>query len=147
VTKRDYNNDGSYADICSGVSFGKYELQQNGQVLTATEPGLVVYDVVTGVEKLPGMPAEFKLSQNYPNPFNPTTKIQFSVPKTAKVSLEVFDVLGRRVATIAEGEKPAGTYEADFNGANLASGIYFCTMTAKSGTETFSKTTKMVLAK
>ena len=71
------------------------------------------------------LPLTFELQQNYPNPFNPSTTIAYGVPKTGKVTLEVFDILGRKVATLLNGEnKTAGRYTLNFNASNLASGMY-----------------------
>lgn len=66
----------------------------------------------------------FSLSQNYPNPFNPVTKITYSIPNSGYVTLKVFDILGREAAVLVSGEKLTGVYSADFNAANLPSGIY-----------------------
>jgi hypothetical protein len=74
-----------------------------------------------------GTVAEFRLQQNYPNPFNPSTTIDFSVPSAAggsHVTLTVYDLLGREVASLVNGDLPAGLYSAQFNGTNLASGTY-----------------------
>jgi hypothetical protein len=71
------------------------------------------------------LPREVELGQNYPNPFNPSTTIAYGVPNTGKVTLEVFDILGRKVATLLNGEnKTAGRYTLNFNASNLASGMY-----------------------
>jgi hypothetical protein len=67
----------------------------------------------------------YSLSQNYPNPFNPSTYISFSVPSKSYVSLKVFDVMGREVATIASEELSAGSYTRQWNASNMSSGIYF----------------------
>ena len=67
---------------------------------------------------------DFKLEQNYPNPFNPETKISFSIPVESKVRLEIFNVLGKKVATLINGVKSAGNYTIIFNASNLSSGIY-----------------------
>jgi hypothetical protein len=88
-------------------------------------------------------PENYSLMQNYPNPFNPSTKISFSLPKAGDVSLVVFDILGREVATIINNYKSAGNYTVNFDASNLSSGIYFYTL--KSGNFTESK--KMVLMK
>jgi hypothetical protein len=73
-------------------------------------------------------PTEFVLYQNYPNPFNPSTRIQYAISSTQFVKLEVYDVLGREIASLVNEEKPAGTYEVDFNAVNLASGVYIYTL-------------------
>ncbi len=75
----------------------------------------------TGLE----LPVTVELQQNYPNPFNPTTTIAFGIPESGKVTLEVFDVLGRKVATLINGEnKVAGRHTINFDAQNLASGMY-----------------------
>jgi alpha-tubulin suppressor-like RCC1 family protein len=78
-----------------------------------------------GTEEVNNLPEVVELQQNYPNPFNPTTTIQFGVPKTSKVRLEVFDLLGRKVATLIDGEsRAAGRYNVQFDARSLASGLY-----------------------
>jgi hypothetical protein len=71
------------------------------------------------------LPKEFALAQNYPNPFNPSTQITYAVPKAAKITLEIFDVLGRKVATLVDGVVTPGYYTANFNASSMSSGIYF----------------------
>ena len=85
----------------------------------------------------------YRLEQNYPNPFNPTTNITYVLPKTENVSLKVYDVLGREVATLVNEVKPAGAYTVPFNASNLASGVYFYKLQAGS----FVQTKKMMLIK
>ncbi len=71
------------------------------------------------------LPTEFALHQNYPNPFNPATKISFGLPQDARVSMVVYDLLGREVKRLVINEfKVAGSYTYDFNGASLSSGVY-----------------------
>ncbi len=77
-------------------------------------------------------PEMFYLSQNYPNPFNPITTIEYSIPKQSLVTIKVFDLLGREVATLVNEEKPAGNYIVNFNGINLSTGIYFYRLEADS---------------
>ena len=95
------------------------------------------------VENEKELPTSFMLSQNYPNPFNPTTTISFSIPSSAFTSLKVYDVLGNEVETLVNEEKPAGTYEVQFDASNLSSGVYFYTL--KTGNFTSSR--KMILTK
>lgn len=76
------------------------------------------------------VPASFVLAQNYPNPFNPVTNISYSVPRQARVTIEVFDVLGRKVATVVNEMKEAGNHVASFDGAAISSGVYFYRLSA-----------------
>jgi photosystem II stability/assembly factor-like uncharacterized protein len=86
---------------------------------------------------------EFSLSQNYPNPFNPSTTLQYAIGSRQFVTLKVYDLLGREVATLVNEEKPDGEYEVEFNAANLPSGIYFYQLKAGS----FVEVRKMILLK
>jgi len=86
-------------------------------------------------------PQHFSLNQNYPNPFNPVTTISFSLPSKSFVSLEVFDLLGREVATIVSEEMSAGAYSRQWNAVNMPSGIYFYRLQAG----LFTQTKKLVL--
>jgi len=86
---------------------------------------------------------EFNLFQNYPNPFNPITKINYSIPRTSFVILKVYNFLGKEITTLVLEEKTIGNYEIEFDGSNLASGIYFYKMQ----TEGFTETKKFILIK
>jgi uncharacterized delta-60 repeat protein len=88
-------------------------------------------------------PAAYSLSQNYPNPFNPETRIRFDLPVSGKVSLKVYNILGRQVMTLANGAFTAGSHEVTFDGANLPSGIYIYRLQ----TANFSSNRKMMLIK
>lgn len=92
-------------------------------------------------------PAQFKLENNFPNPFNPETEIRYQVKSNSFVKLKIYNVLGNEVATLVNEEKSAGKYSVKFDAAStsnqLPSGIYYCTMTAGS----FSETKKMALLK
>jgi hypothetical protein len=70
-------------------------------------------------------PSVFYLGQNYPNPFNPSTNIKYSIPADGNVSLKVYDLLGKEVATLVNEPQQAGTFDVVFDGANLASGVYY----------------------
>ncbi len=89
------------------------------------------------------VPAAFELRQNYPNPFNPTTNIQFALPEQSDITLEVFNVMGQRVAVLAGGVYQAGQHTVEFDASELASGIYIYRLQAGS----FTQTHKMMLVK
>ena len=72
----------------------------------------------------PRLPSAFSLSQNYPNPFNASTKIQFQLPVSGRVTLKVFDILGREVTTLVNEQRNAGKHEVEFGPTNVASGVY-----------------------
>ncbi|MDH3891907.1 MAG: T9SS type A sorting domain-containing protein [candidate division Zixibacteria bacterium] len=98
--------------------------------------------------RLSSLPTEFRLDQNYPNPFNSGTRIGFSLPNRSNVTLEVFSLLGQRVAVVHEGSLPEGYHEvtwngADDNGASVATGVYFYRLRAAN----LVQTKKMVLLK
>jgi hypothetical protein len=92
-------------------------------------------------------PKEYKISQNYPNPFNPTTKIDYDLPFDSKVKLLIYDITGRELKVIVNEVKTAGYYTAEFNGVNLASGIYFYRILANANGKDFIVTKKMALIK
>jgi len=86
---------------------------------------------------------KYAIAQNYPNPFNPSTNITFQIPTGGNVSLKVYDVLGKEVAVLIDEYKDAGRYSVNFNGSNLASGIYLYKLQAGN----FTSTKKLVLMK
>jgi mannan endo-1,4-beta-mannosidase len=120
-----------------------------------TIPPLSVYHLVIGggttdVGREQTVPVTIRLEQNYPNPFNPTTVIEYSIAGArdqglgfSDVRLSVYDLLGREVAVLVNERKPAGSYETQFNGKGLASGVYFYRLTAGG----FTATKAMVLAR
>ena len=86
---------------------------------------------------------DFTLNQNYPNPFNPTTVISYTIPKDTHVTLKIYDVLGREVETLVNENEQVGRYRVNFDGARLASGVYFYRLAA--GSHVITK--KMLLLK
>ncbi|OGU65903.1 MAG: hypothetical protein A2499_04780 [Stygiobacter sp. RIFOXYC12_FULL_38_8] len=94
---------------------------------------------VEGIE----LPTTYSLAQNYPNPFNPTTKINFTLPVSGKVVLEIFDITGKSVATLIDSEMQSGIHSVEFNAVGLSSGIYLYRIKANH----FIGTRKFVLMK
>jgi hypothetical protein len=88
-------------------------------------------------------PGQYSLSRNYPNPFNPTTTIEYSIPGNSFVNLEVYSILGRKIGVLVNDYKNAGSYKVNFNGSNLASGIYYYRLRSNK----YLKTEKMILLK
>jgi len=82
------------------------------------------------------LPTEFSLSQNYPNPFNPTTKINFSLPSAADVKLEIYNIMGQKVTTLIDGKREAGEHVVQWDGSDVASGIYFYRLETSGFTDT-----------
>jgi hypothetical protein len=71
------------------------------------------------------IPDDYRLEQNYPNPFNPSTTIRFGLPRRSDVQLTVFNTLGQKVATLAQGEEDAGYHAVRFDASGFSSGVYF----------------------
>ncbi len=102
------------------------------------------FGTITSVYEVVGtLPTGFELSQNYPNPFNPITTVQYSIPVSGKVSLNVYNILGQHVATLVNEEMKAGTYHVEFDAKRLASGVYFYHLKM----DHFTDVKKMVLLK
>jgi predicted outer membrane repeat protein len=95
------------------------------------EPGGPAWIVVDVSDQISEVPKEIQLFQNYPNPFNPNTVIQFELPRESFVRLELFNILGQQVATLVNGKREPGKYQAALNGSNLPSGVYFYQLRAE----------------
>ena len=113
-----------------GSHFNIYLALTQIQVLPVEDQNVVMYK-------------KFLLKQNYPNPFNPSTTINYSVPELSNVVIKVYDVLGKETATLVNEQKPAGSYEVEFDASNLVSGVYLYKLQAGS----FVETKKMILMK
>lgn len=132
--------EGTVVSVTDCVSGGKL-LQgtvQPGKPVTIANPAVQLLQVTAET-----VPYTFALEQNYPNPFNPETKIAYSVPVSGRVHLEVFDILGSKIATLFSGTQTAGSYAVTFNAAHLPSGMYFYRLDAGS----FHAVKKMMLIK
>jgi hypothetical protein len=123
-------------------------LVYNNYIYAATSKGLwrrLTADFTSVSQISSNSPDDYILAQNYPNPFNPSTKINYEIKSSGFVTLKVFDLLGKEVATLVNEKQNAGSYAVDFNSTefNLPSGIYFYTLNAGE----FKETRKMVLVK
>ncbi|MFZ1979439.1 MAG: T9SS type A sorting domain-containing protein, partial [Bacteroidota bacterium] len=142
------NNGAKWTQVNTGLmDTNVYALAVSGHDLFAgTGHGVwrrSLNDMVTVVKENSEIPVSLSLLQNYPDPFNPTTTISFTIPSRSSVSLKIFDILGREVATIVSQELPAGTYSRQWNAAKMSSGIYFYRLQAGS----FTQTKRLVLLK
>ena len=138
------DNDGSGRETQVGwsqrMSGGWWNTPAQWTTVALAGRGLAV-----ATEDLGDVPTSFALEQNYPNPFNPSTSIRFSLPTTEKVTLAVFDVMGRRVATLLEGDQlNAGLHTVNFDADDLASGVY--TYRLQAGSK-FAQSRPMLLVK
>ena len=97
----------------------------------------------TGIVTNKEIPGAFVLFQNYPNPFNPSTTISYSIAKAGEVKLNVYDIIGNKVASVVDENKPAGSYTVQFNAVALPSGIYFYRLESQG----YSDTKKFILLK
>ncbi|MFN3426676.1 MAG: T9SS type A sorting domain-containing protein [Candidatus Thermochlorobacter sp.] len=129
-------------DARSLDSLTQFQLGSTQPYLSLT-PVTLRADGVASTERYAARPTKFELFQNYPNPFNPSTVIGFTLPVASEVSLKVYDMLGREVATLVEGRQAAGQYQVPFTATGLASGVYFYRLQAGS----FVETKKMMLVK
>jgi hypothetical protein len=121
-------------------------VNNNFKLFIATNGDGVFYYEESSVpvkEQLDKIPGQYKLEQNYPNPFNPSTIIRYEIPGVTKVSIKIYNVLGKEVATLINKVQNAGKYEAEWNAENFVSGIYFYTIKS----DDFTLTKKMVLIK
>jgi photosystem II stability/assembly factor-like uncharacterized protein len=114
-----------------------YAATEGGGVYRSTGPVTTVQNNYNNIIKT------FVVEQNYPNPFNPMTNFQFAIGSLRFVSLKIYDLLGREVATLVNEEKPAGSYSVRWNATNIPSGVYFYRLTA----EGFSVTKSLLLIK
>ena len=126
-----------------GPALGLFLALPDGQVVELPRlswPWAMAKELMTDTETLP---VQFCLEQNYPNPFNPTTTIAYSLPEDCHVRLEIYNLLGQRVATLGEGWETAGQRAVTWDARGLASGVYVCRLTAGE----HAQTRKMTLLK
>jgi hypothetical protein len=134
----------TFYSLNSDESYGRWpDGTGEWQVLSEATPGESNETNTSQEEIVPALPQGFALYQNYPNPFNPATTIAFDLAKSANVKLEVFDILGQRVAVLVNESLNAGRHEMLFDGSGLSSGLYFYQLTA----DNLRMTGKMALLK
>jgi hypothetical protein len=128
--------------ITPGISWNVF-VSGNYSYVADHHSVVILYFYATGIEENAPIPSQFTVLQSYPNPFNAQTTIQYSLPKQSDVTIDIFDILGRKIETIAEGTKPAGEHQVIWNASRQASGVYFYRIKAGDKVET----KKMVLMK
>ncbi len=137
------------SNTIDGVNITAITVQEQSDreiVYLGTNMGVYRYvNTLTSFSDPKETPDRYLLEQNYPNPFNPTTNIRFSLPKSGKVQLTVYNTLGQHVKTLLDQRMRAGMHSVKFNGSEIPSGIYFYQMKVQSGE--ISKTRKMLLVK
>lgn len=138
----------TYLHNPSSGSPGWYYIGDGSKISLYLIRAYVSYPTSAYNEPIELLPADYSLEQNYPNPFNPTTQIKFNLPKQSEVLLKIYDMLGREVASLVNGEMNAGTHLLTWDGKDnsgnlVASGVYFYRMTAGE----FVDTKKMVLVR
>lgn len=154
VTQQNYQtifqSTGKWYEFFSGDSLNVTDVNMNislqpGEFRLYTSKRIGKAAIYTDIKSGENIPNDFYLSQNYPNPFNPSTIISWQISKPGNVSLKVYDMLGREIATLVDGFKQPGKYNSQFSILNsqLTSGVYFYRLQ----TETFSRTMKMLLIK
>lgn len=116
--------DYSFTDIPGEGTNFQYRLKQ------IDTDGKYHYSDIVTVEL--ATPEQFELRQNFPNPFNPSTHITYNLPSDEFVTIKVYDIVGSEIATLVNEEKKAGSYLVTFEGVNLSSGVYICTMSGSS---------------
>jgi photosystem II stability/assembly factor-like uncharacterized protein len=155
-----YTGEGKLMDLVMDVPVGReseirFEISNvsandvSGNSVTIA--GLVYPTVATGAESQ--VPLSFGLQQNYPNPFNPSTTIGLSIPEQSHLAMKIFDVLGREVVALVDGEKAPGIYRISWDGKNgggvpVQSGVYYCRLTARTQAgQVFTQTRRMTVVK
>ncbi|KAA3617501.1 MAG: T9SS C-terminal target domain-containing protein [Calditrichaeota bacterium] len=146
-----YENNSILKNVAKSEDIGKANrvvVSADGTIFLATnDEGLIVYEYaeITSISHNSySNPESFKLNQNYPNPFNPTTTIEYQLPKTSKIQLSIYNLLGQKVATLVNKKQSAGKYSVEWDATGFSSGLYFYKLETGSG---FEQTRKLVVLK
>ncbi len=140
-------DNGNYRVMYLGFGFEAIADAPNRTALMSNAVNWLLTGILDAPQAPEALPAEFSLMQNYPNPFNPETNIPFALPVRSQVKLSVFDLLGREVATLADGPFEAGLHTVNWNASEMSSGVYFYRLDAQGGQQNFNSTRKVVLMK
>ncbi len=136
----------AFSDISNGISVGVNGVEvystDGGDTWTENAPDRVDPGVSVG-----SATGNIILKQNYPNPFNPSTNISYDIPFNANVTLKVYDIAGREVASLVSAYQVTGNYTAHFDASNLSSGVYIYKLVVNNGLNTVNKVNKMILTK
>ncbi len=127
----------SYSFVDENLSTGKYQYRLKQTDFDGT------FEYSNTIEVEVSIPTRFSLNQNFPNPFNSVTSIQYAIANKQFVTLKVYDILGKEIATLVNENKEAGNYSVDFNAAELPSGVYIYQLS----TADFTQIKKMILTK
>jgi len=136
-----YGYVGEYPDLVIDSSYFPFEVTAKGVARLGASDWTLTGSFLEGGEV--DVPTEFALSSNYPNPFNTSTVIEYQLPEASDVKLEVYNLLGNKVATLVKGEQEAGYKSVTWDASEVSSGIYFCKLSAGD----FTETRRMVLVK
>jgi hypothetical protein len=128
------------------IYLSRVRLNENKEEFGVAEKEI---DIISSAKEMNGLPKDFSMSENYPNPFNPTTRIDFALPEESTVTLQIFNLIGEKVADLIHEVKPAGYYSLNWNASNSPSGIYIVRINAasKSSSQRFTICKKAVLLK
>ncbi len=126
----------SAAKSAVGQSFLGNSRVANTMVISGFLADTLLRGALVSVAEGPTLPVTSALLQNFPNPFNPSTTIQYEIPARVSVSLKVYDILGREVTSLVNGEQPPGVHTVRFDASNLSSGVYFYMLRAGDFIET-----------
>jgi hypothetical protein len=133
---------GTYKTVYLGV--GLEQIAQPLQRNLLVKRVLEWFGITTGIDaEDDGIPAEYALDQNYPNPFNPSTEISYAIAQRGRVTLTVYDMLGREVGALVNEVQSPGRYQVTFDAARVATGVYFYRLTSG----TFTSIKKMIMMK
>jgi hypothetical protein len=134
----------TFSQQLTDVSYGRYpDGSHSWQYFNTPTPGDSNL-ITTNISEELAIPLTFSLSQNYPNPFNPITRIEFQIPNTSDVELNIYNILGQKVLTLFSGKKPPGTYQVEWDASGFASGVYLYRIECNTD---FTRARKLVLLK